>query len=120
MIGEIRVNHAVQLSFFDPHTYAEDISLFEKLGIPPFFMLLNEERFLGKVDFEDGSFVKIKVCAALAFIWDVKVYCKKTEGTYTLRWGGLLVDKWSTIEALMKGEDRFGEEENQMDQNFQH
>ena len=82
-------------------TYSWDRLLFKKLGLDTFDIETHKEQHVGKVDFENGSWVKIWVEAKPAEFWRFEVYVAESKRKYSISTGsGSLGNYWGTVEKV--------------------
>ncbi len=81
-----------------------DLPLFAELGLSPFKTKRGEKKSVGKVQFGDGSYVKIWVIAAPAQFWQFEVYCAESDRIHKISTGsGSFSDYWKSIRMVAIG-----------------
>ena len=92
--------------FETAETYSWDLKLFHKLGLKTFHIDITKNKkdyYIGKVKFENGSYVKIWVYCCPAQFWHFEVYDNDGKRFYKVRTGsGSLSDYWPSVDLIAR------------------
>jgi hypothetical protein len=86
-------------------TCPSDTLLFKSLGLKPFKNIPTDRaHFVGEVNFENGSSVKIWVCPMPALFWKFEIFVAESNKIMTVSTGsGALRDFWNVVKLIADG-----------------
>ena len=84
-------------------TYPWDLVLFKELGLQPFDIKSGYKHHVGKVDFENDSWVRIWVVGKPAQFWEFEIYDKEAKTRYKVNTGsGTFGDFWPCVSRMAR------------------
>ena len=82
-------------------TYSSDLALFRKLGLEPFNIASGYKHYVGKVDFKNGSWVRVWVVGQPAQFWEFEIYDNEAKTRYKVNTGsGSFRDFWPCVRKM--------------------